>query len=78
MSRFLIVLSVCVLSASAFAQAPGELGYTDVPEMPEGIEGERIQMFIDALNNNDVEVVTRFYDEHLSDGVKERLPLDAF
>jgi CubicO group peptidase (beta-lactamase class C family) len=77
--RILFALVACALIApAAFAQQPGELGYTDVLEMPEGIEGERIQMFIDAMNNDDVELVTRFYNEHLSDGVKERLPLDAY
>ena len=61
--RILTVLLVCALSATAaFAQAPGELGYTDVPEMPGGIEGERIEMFLDAINSEDVELVTRFYD----------------
>ncbi len=77
--RVLIVLRVCALvTTAASAQQPGELGYTDVPEMPEGLEGVRIQMFADAINNEDIELVTRFYDEHLSEGVKERLPLAAY
>ena len=77
--RILTTVLVCALSVTAaFAQAPGELGYTDVPEMPGGIEGERIEMFLDAINSEDVELVTRFYDEHLSEGVRERLSLDDY
>ena len=76
--RILFVLLVCALSVTAvFAQAPGELGYTDVPEMPEGIEGERVQMMLDAVNGNDVELATRFYDEHLSEEFKAQFPPEA-
>ncbi|MCK4409010.1 MAG: beta-lactamase family protein, partial [Candidatus Eisenbacteria sp.] len=77
--RVLIAALVCALSATAaFAQAPGELGYTDVPEMPEGIEGERVQMLLDAVNNGDVELAKRFHEESFSDELKERFPLAEF
>jgi CubicO group peptidase (beta-lactamase class C family) len=72
--RILFVLLICALSATAaLAQAPGELGYTDVPEMPEGIEGERIQMLFDAINESDVELAKRFHEECFSDSLKEKL-----
>ena len=77
--RFLIVLLVCTLSvAPAPAQQPGELAYRDEPTMPGGIEGERIQMFIDAVNNEDVDLAERFYDEHLAEETKTQFPLEAY
>ena len=77
--RILFVLLICALSATAvLAQQPGELGYTDVPEMPEGIEGERVQMLFDAINENDVELAKRFHEESFSDSLKEELSAKEF
>ena len=43
------LLTLC--STMALAQPPGEVGYEDIPEMPGGIVGERVQLFIDAVND---------------------------
>jgi CubicO group peptidase (beta-lactamase class C family) len=67
-----------LLACAALAQAPDELGYTDVPEMPSGLEGERIEMMFDAIRTGDEALAMRFYDEVFSDGVKERFPLEAY
>ena len=48
-----VVCALTLLAGAAAAQAPGGLGYTDVPNMPSGIEGERVQMLFDAVNNNE-------------------------
>jgi hypothetical protein len=77
--RFLLALFASLMcTVGAPAQQPGELGYEDVSEMPAGIEGERIQLLLDAVNAGDVELATRFYDEHLSQGLKAELPLEAY
>ncbi len=77
--RILTALLICALSTTAaLAQAPGELGYTDVPDMPEGIEGGRVRMLFDAVNGGGVEPAKRFYEESFSDELKEELPSDEF
>ncbi|MCK4512710.1 beta-lactamase family protein, partial [bacterium] len=77
--RILTALLICALSATAaLAQAPGELGYTDVSEMPRGTEGERIQMLFDAINDNDAELAERFREECFSDSLKEELSAGDF
>lgn len=73
-----VALSVLVfLAAVACAQAPGEVGYTDVPEMPGGIEGERVRLFFDAVNGGDEALMLRLYDECFSERLKERLPRES-
>jgi CubicO group peptidase (beta-lactamase class C family) len=70
---------VCLLAFAAVASAQATPGdYRDVPEMPGGVEGNRIQMLFEAVNNNDLEFARQFYDESFSDEVKEQLPVDAF
>ena len=71
-----VVYGLALLAGSAAAQAQGGHGYTDVPNMPSGIEGERVQMLFDAVNNNDADLMTRFYDNHLSAEFKEKVPLE--
>jgi CubicO group peptidase (beta-lactamase class C family) len=72
----LVALLLAMPTGSAMAEEPGELGYTDVPEMPDGIEGERVQMLLDAVNDNDAGLMTRFYDDHFSDELKEEVSLE--
>ncbi len=79
-SRTLIALFISLsllLAASACGEVPGELDYEDIPEMPPGIEGERIQLFIDAVNGADESLMLRFYDECFSEQLKERLPRES-
>ncbi|MFC1573226.1 serine hydrolase domain-containing protein [Candidatus Eisenbacteria bacterium] len=71
-----VVYVLALVAGSAAAQAPGGLGYTDVPDLPGGIEGERVQMLFDAVNNNDADLLTRFYNDHLSDEFKAKVPLE--
>ena len=78
-SRVLIAVLVCVLAAGfAPARAQVSIDYRDVPEMPGGIEGERIQMLFDAVNMVDQSLVVRFYNECFSDELKAEIPLEGF
>ena len=76
--RVLIVLFCCFLSAATFAQGQVSIDYRDVPEMPTGIEGERIQLLFDAVNMADEALAVRFYNECFSDELKGELPLAGF
>jgi CubicO group peptidase (beta-lactamase class C family) len=77
-TRLLTALLVCVLSAAVSAQAPGEIGYEDVSEMPGGIEGERIQLLFNAFNMSSIELAGSFYDDSFSDELKAQLPREGF
>jgi CubicO group peptidase (beta-lactamase class C family) len=77
-ARLIAILVACALCSTAFAQAPGEMGYVDIPEMPTGIEGARVQLLFDAVNMADVDLVKQFYDEAFSDKLKGELPLEGF
>ena len=70
------VLLLGLSAGSAAAEAPGYLGYTDVPGIPGGIEGERVQMLFDAVNENDAGLLTLFYNDHFSDKLKEEVSLE--
>ena len=78
-TRVLIVALVCAL-AGAVAPAQGQISmdYRDVPEMPAGKEGERIQLLFDAVNMVDQSLAVRFYNECFSDELKAEIPLDGF
>jgi len=76
--RFLLALFVCVLAVTPVVAQQVSIDYQDESVMPEGIEGERIQLLLDAVNENDVELATRFYEEHLGAELKGQLPQDAF
>jgi len=77
-TKMLAILFLLATFAPGFAQAPGELGYEDVPEIPDGIEGERIQLMLDAVNQMDEELAKRFYDECFNEDVKERFPPEVY
>ena len=47
-----VVYVLTLLAGSAAAQAPSGLEYTDVPDMPSGIEGERVQVLFDAAQGD--------------------------
>ncbi len=71
-----VVLLLVLSTGSAVAEEPGKLGYTDVPGMPDGIEGERAQMLFDAVNDNDAGLMTRLYNDHFSVELKEEVSLE--
>ena len=77
--RILFALLVCALSAAAaFAQAPGANTRSDSPTFPEGLEGERFHMLIEALNTRDLGLAERFYDEHLAEEFRESFPVGSY
>lgn len=67
-----------VLSASCGWAQRTAGDYTDVPEMPGGIEGERVRMLFEAVNNSDSELARQFYEEHLDEQMQSELPVEAF
>jgi len=71
-----VVYLLALLAGPAAAQAPGEPGYTDVPEMPGGIEGKRAKMLFDAVNSNGAELLTLFYKDHMSVEFREDVSLE--
>ncbi len=83
--RVLLTAAICLASflclepANAPAQTQqGERGYTDVPQMPRGIEGERIQMLFDAVNDGDMDLVRQLYEDALSQDVKSQISENDF
>jgi len=79
MTRGLVLaLLVCALAAAPVVAQQIAVHYHDESAMPEGTEGARIQLLLDAVNENDVELATRFHEEHLSAEFKEQFPLGVF
>lgn len=78
-TRILTVLLVLLLAApAALAQAPFAGTRTDVPTFPQGLEGERFRMLIDAFNTKNLTLAQQFYDQHLADEFKARFPVDSY
>lgn len=71
------LLTLAVLVQPALGQVPGET-YTDEPTMPGGIEGQRVQLLLDAINAGDVELARAFYEQHLDDGLRATFPAEEF
>ena len=71
-----LALLLTLSTGSAVAEEPGKPGYTDVPGTPGGIEGERVQLLFDAVNEDDAGLMTRLYGDHFSDELKEELSLE--
>ena len=65
-----LVLSLSLLQTSWAQQSRG--AYTDVPELPEGVIGDRIARLIDVMSSNDVERVRAFVEEELAESFPER------
>lgn len=70
--RAAVVAIAMMLAVAAVAQE----AYTDVPEMPGGIDGERIQALIDFINAGDPELVPSFFAEHATSEFFEMAPLE--
>jgi len=56
----LFPLVFLLLSMPLFAQQPTEISYRDIPELPQGIRGERIQALISTINANDPASIREF------------------
>jgi len=70
------VLLFCLLIASAgWAQTPAET-YSDSPNMPAGIQGQRIQSLIDTLNSGDAERVRQFISTECGEKFRTMVPMD--
>ena len=74
----LTVLACAVFAQPAAAQAPAGETYTDTPVMPGGVEGERLQLLLDAVNTGDIELARTFYDEHLDEELRAKFPAEQF
>lgn len=59
-----------------FAQQPGEISYRDIPELPAGIKGERIQSLINAINTNDPVSVREFIRSAFAGRFLVMIPLE--
>jgi hypothetical protein len=71
--RTSVLIAVMLLAAVVSAQ---ELGYVDTPEMPAGIEGERIEALIDFINAGDPDLVEAFFAEHCTAEFFAMAPLE--
>ncbi len=81
MNRLLVptLAFLTLLATAAWAQTPpGERGYTDVPQMPEGLEGERVQTLFDAVNNDDETLAGQLYQDAMSDEFRSMISQDDF
>ncbi len=71
-SLFLFV----ALQYNSAAQQPGELGYEDVSEWPDGKEGEHVKKLINAFNSNDSDQISEFLEKHCTKSFQEMVSLD--
>lgn len=76
----LMYFSVVLIAAfsvpqAAFAQR-SRGAYTDVPELPEGVIGERVAELIDVLNSNDSETIRGFIEERFADSFRNIAPME--
>ncbi len=65
-----------LLSQSAAAQQPGELGYHDESVMPGGVIGQRIQSLIATFNSGDPEQARRFLEEECTTEFRDHVPME--
>jgi CubicO group peptidase (beta-lactamase class C family) len=75
--RTISALVVCLfILQAAWAQAPGEVSYSDNPNMPEGRRGERIRAVIDTLNSGSPERIREFISTECTERFRKMAPMD--
>jgi hypothetical protein len=75
--RLISALVVCLfILQAAWAQAPGEVSYSDSPTMPEGRRGERIRAVIDTLNSGSPERIREFISTECTERFRKMAPMD--
>jgi CubicO group peptidase (beta-lactamase class C family) len=73
----LSIALIVASSAAEVARAQQSRGaYTDVPELPEGVVGERIAELIDVLNSNDSERVRELVEERFTESFRNIAPME--
>jgi CubicO group peptidase (beta-lactamase class C family) len=74
--NLLSALVICLLIASAaWPQTPVET-YSDSPVMPAGIQGQRIQALISALNSGNPEEIKKFLTTHCTERFRNFAPME--
>ncbi len=68
-----VLLAIVILLPTT---AGAQDNYTDTPEMPGGVEGQRIQALIDFINAADPALVEPFFAEHCTPEFFEMAPLE--
>jgi len=70
-------LFICLLIIPAgWTQTPGET-YSDSPDLPAGIQGQRIQALIDTLNSGDADKVRQFLTTHCTEKFRNIAPMEG-
>src|SRR4030043_1694286 len=70
-------LFICLLIIPAgWTQTPGET-YSDSPDLPTGIQGQRIQALIDTLNSGDADKVRQFLTTHCTEKFRNIAPMEG-
>ncbi|MBN2565735.1 MAG: beta-lactamase family protein, partial [Candidatus Eisenbacteria bacterium] len=69
---------VLLLCAAGWSGASEPATPTDEPAFPKGLEGERFELLIKAVNSRDMGLARRFYEEQLTDEYREELSESAF
>jgi len=71
-----VATAVLVCGFVPAGTARAQESYTDIPELPDGIEGERIEALIAYINANDPELVAPFFEQHCTCEFFEMAPLE--
>jgi CubicO group peptidase (beta-lactamase class C family) len=76
-SKMIAALFVClIVFQAAWAQAPGEVSYSDSPVLPEGRRGERIRAVIDTVNSGSPERIREFINRECAESFRKIAPMD--
>jgi CubicO group peptidase (beta-lactamase class C family) len=73
---FTLILIGLLFVPAAWTQTPAET-YNDVPDLPEGVKGERIKALIDTLNSGDPERVRGFLDKNCTERFRNFAPIEG-
>ena len=73
---FAAVIIALVISQAAWAQTPAET-FSDSPVMPAGIQGQRIQALISALNSGKPDEIKEFLTTHCTERFRNMVPMEG-
>lgn len=74
----LFIIFFILVSGTISSQQPEGVRYEDIPIMPEGKKGERIRSLIDAFNSNDPSLITRFFLQDCTEGLRKLAPAEEY
>ncbi len=75
--RLIGALVICLpILQAAWAQAPGEVSYSDSPVLPEGRRSERIRAVIDTVKSGSPERIREFINTECAESFRKIAPMD--